>query len=92
LSVYVIFIYLTPSEKVSDQREYSVAPDQSTSQPAPGPTHASQATRHDFPRSHTIPMSQVVTEPPPQTGRMKWYLWGHNNEAGEHVQGGDGAQ
>jgi hypothetical protein len=74
------------------QKRKPVAPDQSSFQPAPGPTHASQATKHDFPRSHTIPMSQVVTEPPPQTGRMKWYLWRLNNEAGEPIQGGDGAQ
>lgn len=67
------------------KKKASVTGEGARSQPVPCPTQSSQASVGHISRSQQIPMSQVVTEPVPKSGRMKWYL-----SAGQSVEGGEG--
>jgi hypothetical protein len=46
--------------------------------------------RINMKKSQTIPMSEVVTEPVPKSGRMNWYLGGNKKKGGYIAHGGDG--
>jgi cytoskeletal protein RodZ len=82
--------HVPPKKK---QKKNAVQFEQSSSQPAPSHTPSSQSSGGmQFPSSRTIPMSQVVTEEVPHTGRMKWYLWGNKNQDGQGGEGGAGVE
>jgi hypothetical protein len=51
-------------------------PELSSYQPSVVPTSQTNTNGMYFARTETVPMSQVVTEPVPKSGRLNWYLGG----------------